>query len=340
MSEQIYRQWELINILSKAREQNGLSVADIREKLSVDYADISDRTLQRDLNILETIFLLETRSEGRKQFWSFTRVERIAQLFGLTIMEAISLVMVETHLKNLLPIIEVERFQPYFELAHARINSSQDDEHVLPMQSWLNKVRVLPGGQEFIPPQINPDVQRVVYQGLLDNLQLQLEYKPVGKDIRTYNPINPLGLVQKGVAVYLVVTISVYQNPLLLALHRVQSASLLDTPVLIPDEGFDIDHFIECGGLGFGKPDQWIDFAAVFYHNAGDFLLETPLSLEQQVEILGPGKLQIAAHIPYTPQLVRWLSGFCSDVQVCQPASLREEICQRHEAAFARYDTS
>jgi hypothetical protein len=112
---------------------------------------------------------------------------------------------------------------------------------------------VLPGGQEFIPPRINSDVQRVVYQGLLDNLQLQLEYKPVGKDIRTYNPINPLGLVQKGVAVYLVVTISVYQNPLLLALHRVQSASLLDTPVLMPDEGFDIDHFIDSANLTNGS---------------------------------------------------------------------------------------
>ncbi|MGI9212378.1 MAG: helix-turn-helix transcriptional regulator [Methylococcaceae bacterium] len=336
MPDQIYRQWEVLNILGNCHVEPGLSVTDIKNLLPLDYQDASVRTVQRDLNILAGVFTLECLLKGRTHYWSLNRMGTNAKLMGFTTMQAISLVMVEKHLQNLLPIVEMGHFKPYFDLANTRLAGDEPGLHAI--QSWMNKVRIVSAGQEFKPPRIKPDIQKAIHTALMYNQQLKLSYHPIGKSPQEFPQVNPLGLVQKGVTVYLVATLKSYQNPLLLVMHRVKTAELLNTPAQIPDAGFDIDRFIESGGLGFGVQNQWMELVAVFYNHVGDYLLETPLDHKQKAEYLKPGELEIKVSIPDTPQLLWWLNSFGPDVEVLEPLSLREKIKARHEASLKRYE--
>ena len=162
---------------------------------------------------------------------------------------------------------------------------------------------------------------------------MEMEYQPVGVAApKRYVLVNPLGLVQQGAMVYLVATIYLYRDPRILTLHRVRSARLSETPAE-PPEGFNLQGYIQSGAFGFGEYDRWIDLVAVFKSGAGEHLLETPLSAEQQAERLTPGEVKIGARVICTPQLVWWLTGLGPDVEIPAPDGLREEIAQRHRSA-------
>jgi predicted DNA-binding transcriptional regulator YafY len=62
--------------------------------------------------------------------------------------------------------------------------------------------------------------------------QIEVTYRAIssGKEAKTY-PVHPLGLVVMEQVVYLVCTVKDYQDPRFLAVHRIDSARLLDSEV-------------------------------------------------------------------------------------------------------------
>ncbi len=327
MTSPLERQWELLKLIPRDRK---VTVAELRRKLLDLGYPVSARTIERDLIALSAQFFLECDDRSKPYGWRFGLNRPPLQIPGLTEAEAMSLILMETYLKNLLPIAVAKNLDPYFR--HARSKFAESNPRT-PLPAWLSKVRVVPPGQPLLAPVLDPEVQRIVYEAVLKNLHVEMRYQPVDKDEpRHYKQVNPLGLVQHGTVVYLVATLYAYDNPLVLALHRVRSATLLDTTCRIP-EGFQLEAFIDSGGFGFGKADRWIELVAIFRSDAGQHLLETPLSQDQHAERLEPGVVKIIARILYTPQLVWWLISFGPDVEVLEPESLREEIEQRHRAA-------
>jgi predicted DNA-binding transcriptional regulator YafY len=65
---------------------------------------------------------------------------------------------------------------------------------------------------------------------LLNDKQIEVTYRAItsGKEAKTY-PVHPLGLVVMEQVVYLVCTVKDYQDPRFLAVHRIDSAQLLDS---------------------------------------------------------------------------------------------------------------
>ncbi len=63
--------------------------------------------------------------------------------------------------------------------------------------------------------------------------QLEVTYRAIttGKEAKTY-PVHPLGLVIMEQVVYLVCTVKDYQDPLFLAMHRIDQACMLDLPAI------------------------------------------------------------------------------------------------------------
>ncbi len=104
---------------------------------------------------------------------------------------------------------------------------------------------------------------------------------------------------------YLVCTIKTYSDLKILAVHRVQSANLLDTPSY-QLEGFTLDGYLATGAFGW-QADLTVQFEALFSVDAGNHLYETPLSTDQTITVQDDGRLRVAATIQYTQQLVWWL---------------------------------
>jgi predicted DNA-binding transcriptional regulator YafY len=327
MADALTRQWELLRLIPRERK---ITVTELHRRLSDLGHEASRRTIERDLEALSRVFAIECDDRSKPFGWRYRLNAQLLQIPGLSESEALSLILMEVYLKNLLPIAVAENLSPYFQAARDRFGELNPD---MPLQAWLGKVQVVHPGQPLLAPRLDPDIQRIVYEALLKNRQIEMEYQPVGAEApKRYVPVNPLGLVQQGTVVYLVATIYVYRDPRILALHRVRSAKLLETSGETP-EGFSLQQYIQSGAFGFGEYDQWVDLVAVFKSGAGEHLLETPLSPEQQAERLAPGEVRIGARLLYTPRLVWWLTGFGPDVEILAPCGLREVIAQRHRSA-------
>jgi predicted DNA-binding transcriptional regulator YafY len=166
-----------------------------------------------------------------------------------------------------------------------------------------------------VPPVIDPDVQRIVYQALMENRRAEVVYrKPAEVDEKTFE-ISPLGLVVRNQVVYIVCAIGdVVEKPYQLILHRILKAQLLDKPAR-ELEGFSLDEYIQQGGFGL-PTGRKIRLEAVFTHLAGRHLLETALSKDQEAEILPDGRIRITATVMETEELNMWLRSFGDGVEI------------------------
>ncbi|BBA35378.1 hypothetical protein sS8_3440 [Methylocaldum marinum] len=92
-------------------------------------------------------------------------------------------------MKNLLPIAVAENLSPYFQAAREKFGELNPEQ---PLQTWLDKVAVVPPGQPVLPPKIDAAIQRTVYEAVLKNRQLEMRCQPVtALRPRRYVPVNP-----------------------------------------------------------------------------------------------------------------------------------------------------
>jgi predicted DNA-binding transcriptional regulator YafY len=326
----LLRQWHMLQKVPRAPSK--ITVKELCERLRRDDFKVTERTVQRDLKELQEVFPI-TADERDKPFgWSWQRNASSFDLPGLTVPEALTLTMVEQHLRHHLPPITVDALRPHFSSA-ARTLSTVDDS---PSRAWLDKVRSVPPQQPLLPPRIDEECQRSVYLGLMQDRQLKLHYRKRDAEQPTvYAAVHPLAVVQRGGLVYLVCMFGRYDDVRTIALHRVQQAEVLYEPAR-KKSGFDIDTYIASGQFGViaGEP---VNLRAVFTRAAGEHLFETPLSADQVLTSDAEGRLHLAATVPNTRSLVWWLLGFGDGVVIQEPASLRVElagIARRMAAAY------
>lgn len=299
-----------------------IAVKDLQEQLRDADFTVTRRTVQRDLADLSTVFPLVSDEREKPYGWSWQREASSFDLPGMSIPDALTLTLVEQHLRNQLPPTALDALQPQFRSA-ARLLDAMG-EHAS-SKAWLGKVRSIAPLQPLQPPALNEDCQRTVYLALMKDLQLGLRYKKRdAEQASTYPVVHPLAIVQRGGIIYLVCTFADSDTVRTLALHRVQEASLIyEAARRSPD--FDVDAFIASGAFGFltGPP---IVLRATFQRPVAEHLFETPLSSDQVLDIREDGSVDVTATVASTRTLVFWLTGFGAAVEVHGPAKLRAEL--------------
>jgi predicted DNA-binding transcriptional regulator YafY len=328
----LLRQWNMLRLLPRAPGK--ISVRELCQRLCDADFPVTERTIQRDLNELAAVFPLVVDDRERPFGWSWQKDASSFDLPGLSLPEALTLTLVEQHLRHHLPPSTIDALQPHFQSA-ARALSSVDGSAL--SKAWLGKVRSVPPQQPLHPPAMDAECQRTVYLALLRDRQLTLHYKKRDANEATlYDPVHPLAVVQRGGLIYLVCMFADYDDVRTIALHRLQHA-VMRYEQSRKKPGFDLDAYIESGQFGViaGAP---IALRAVFSRAAGEHLYETPLSADQVLSCGADGALHLAATVPNTRALVWWLLGFGDGVEVREPAELREEmagIAARMAAGYA-----
>ncbi|QNA88134.1 WYL domain-containing protein [Massilia sp. Dwa41.01b] len=328
----LLRQWHMLRMVPRAPQQ--VSAKELCERLDAAGFPVAKRTVERDLQELSTVFPIAVDDGARPYGWSWLRDASSFDLPGLTLPEALTLTLVEQHLRHHLPPSAVDALGPHFQSA-ARALSAVDGTAA--PRAWLDKVRSIEPLQPLLAPLMDEACQRTVYLALMHDRQLKLHYRKRDTDTPTVYPsVHPLAVVQRGGLVYLVCMFAGYEDVRTLALHRVQQAEALYEPAR-RKPGFDIDDYIASGQFGViaGEP---IALRAVFTRAAGEHLFETPLSADQVLTLDEQGRLQLAATVPHTRALLWWLLGFGDGVVIQEPASLREEIAGIARRMAAAYD--
>jgi predicted DNA-binding transcriptional regulator YafY len=324
----LQRQWHLLRFLPRYPQK--ITASDLQVRLANEGYKTTKRSVERDLNALSEIFPIVVDDREKPYGWSWEKHAPILDVPGLTGPQALAFMLLQRFLSPLLPTAVLGEISPYFKAAEKQL-AAQPRRRGMP--SWTDKIRVVQPSQTLRPPDIKPDIQLVVHEGLLLNRQIKIAYHKRGAKGPVEYTVHPLGLVQRGPVFYLVCTLFHYQDVLLLALHRVLSAVLMDEEAIRPKD-FELDSYVYSGALDFGAGKK-VRLEALFVEPAAEHLHETPLSEDQAITPAGDGWVKVAATVNDTPQLAWWLLAFGEQIEVLKPASLRKDMATS-AAAMAR----
>ena len=111
-SKIIIRQWKIIQFLLN---QGYVTTTEIEEYLYQQGIETAQRTIQRDLNLLEKIFPLECRRDCMPHNWRWKKTETTIK--GLSLSQAVILHLVNKELRDVLPQHILTELNPLFEKA-------------------------------------------------------------------------------------------------------------------------------------------------------------------------------------------------------------------------------
>ena len=146
-SKVLSRQWKIIQFLLDSKY---VSTADIETHLRKQGIDTTQRTIQRDLNLLEKLFPLECRRDCMPYSWRWKRIETTVK--GLSITQALILRLIDEELRDILPEHTISELAPLLQKARLITSnvSSETDKSILDIFSQ-NRDSGHPG---FVKPSI------------------------------------------------------------------------------------------------------------------------------------------------------------------------------------------
>ena len=329
--ETLLRHWQTLRRIPRFPQT--VTASEICQHLLNEGFSVGKRTIERDLQALSVVFPLVINDRSKPYGWSWSKDAASFDLPGMSVSESLTVMMAKEHLHSVMPASTLNQMAPYFRQAEQKLDALEGHSS---LAGWFDKVRIIPPTQPLLAPQIDEAVISTLQEALLQDSQCAVSYqRKTGGSVDEY-PVNPLGLVQRGVMLYLVCTIKTYSDLRILVVHRVQSAVMLDTPVIRP-EGFSLDTYLATGAFGW-LSNVTVKFEGLFTSEAGGHLYETPLSADQIITVQEDGRLKVNATIQQNHQLVWWLLGFGADVVVTAPVDLRKLIAEKHRSAASRYE--
>jgi predicted DNA-binding transcriptional regulator YafY len=319
-----------------------ISVLDIRSHLKNDYnIDKSIRTIQRDIQTIETVFGINNIDSG----WCWSVHAKAITIPGLTMMQALTFNLANSYLSTLLPSSTLNELQPFFDQANSTLINKRYDKLI----NWKKKIAVIQQSQALLAPNIDLDVHHLISNALLNDQQVKISYIH-SDDTEMDYLINPLGLVLRNGITYLIAQQPENNYVQIFSLHRIKKAIDLYT-TFFRDQDFELQKYIKKEHIYFGNfhynsqssrnvvslKDTTIKVTLIFTKNAFKYLSETPLSEDQTHLIIDHDHIQVTATIQYTEQLIWWLRGYGSDVEVIEPTILRDRLIEDIEQLNRQY---
>ena len=318
-----------LKILGIIHRRSRISATQIRDRLERDYGiETTLRTIQRDLVNLETQFPLEC-DDSRPAGWRWAEHAPAFDIPNMDLVAALAFSLVEKHIAQLLPHSVLKALNPYFRTAENRMKHNKTD-----LSTWPDKVRVASRTITHISPDVPEVISDTVYTALMENRRFKAEYRKLGNEIKTYE-VSPLGMAVVGRLTYLIVTLYEFKNPVLLLLHRIQKAELLEKRITAPD-GFDLDAYIS-KELPFPLGENICLKARFTDSHDIQRLEEAPVSEDQKIHRLDDGRFDLTATLADTFKVRRWLREYGDYVEVLEPEALRKEFAEMEDELKKMY---
>lgn len=291
---------------------------------------ITKRQVERDLNELMEAFPLDKNDTSIPHGWRWVDGASV-DLPAMTISEALSLRLVEDTIKPLLPASMLEGLEPRFRHAEKQLAALSKENR---KARWANKVRTVSPTLPLIPPVIDSTVLATVQEALLADLQIDVDYHAIAYESGKQKRLHPLAIVVRGAVTYLIATAFVDDDVHLYAMHRIHKATCTDEAVKRPAY-FDLDKYIQAGGLHFGN-GKAIRLSANISQFLARILEETPLSADQKMKTEGD-LVKLTATVADTWQVTWWLMSYGDNIEVTAPVLLRRKIGGLLADAAAQY---
>lgn len=327
--ETLLRYIQMLRFIPKAPES--ISTPELLKKLQGLGYTVDIRTVQRDLDKLSAsgLFPFSNTEDTKPLRWFWPQQAVRVHLPNMTADEALTFKLVEQFLEPMLPQSVKAQLDGYFELADATLKAS-------PLANWLDKLRIVPNNQSLLPAQMDGLILNTVYQALLKNRRLSVNYQARESQPKNYT-LNPLGLIFKDSVIYLLATVDEYTDVKQFALQRFLQASLLEVEGIVPKDFF-LDDYIAAGEFDYPiYAEHKIQLVLKIKPWVNRHLTETPLSIDQVITPLDNDHFQLHATVNNTQQLRWWLRSFAADIEILAPLSLRQQFAEAAQAVWALY---
>ena len=315
-----------IELLRRIPRGRRVTASELHLQLKDAGIDRDLRTIQRQLEMLSEHFEIERDDRSKPYGYRWLENAKALAVPNLTPQQSLLLQLAEEHLKNLLPPRLMNSMEGFF--TQARRNLGPDSTARLERQ-WPEKVRVVATSQPLLPPKMQAGVFEAVTDALYGNRWLNLDYRNAsGK--RSNAEVMPLGLAQQGPRLYLVCRYKDHSNERSLALHRILTAEA-STLTFDRPKDFDLKQYDDDGRFGFGNGRK-IRLTFRIDKGTGLHLIESPLSVDQQVIEVSDSQLEITANVVDSAMLEWWLRGFGDAVDDVRRDSLDRALKLQKES--------
>lgn len=327
----ILRQWVMLQLIP--REPASISVSKLRQKLAdiEPLYDVHKRTIERNLVQLLSVFPSLNFHEhpgGKLWFWEKDTVLDIPKLDAKT---ALMFRLAETFLKPMFPRSTLADLGPHFRQAEQTLATLDDAGY----NRWPDKVRIIQNAIQLQHPDIDPQVLEVVYAALFEDRRFRSRYRVRNGERKDFE-ISPRGLVFRDGIVYTVCTLSDYTDLKQLPLHRMETATLTETPITpLPD--FDLDRYVreyfdyplralQANQAHRDDIPESLVLEIILDEVTAVHLLESPLGVDQRHENLPGQRVRIRVTVANTERLRWWLLSYGDRIEVTAPIELRDEM--------------
>lgn len=328
------RQWDLLKLLPSSG--TGKTIAELCRALSDLGYTIQERQIERDLKQLEGVMPIKGHG-SRPTGWRWVSGAS-RYITAMTLPEALSWQLADEALRPLLPLSMLKYLEPHFQEAARKLESLAEDN---PAARWKDRVRMVQPSQPVIPPVIPEAVLMAVQDAVLKALSLRVSYRGYGAQSAQEMILHPVGLLQRGSVTYLAAMMQGYRDTRLYALHRMQSAEVLEASVtgedFTPPPAPDLDKLME-DGLGQFSNGVRIVLEARIQPWLQQHLIEAPLSRDQVLTLQPDGDFLLRAEVLDSWQLSWWILSQGAGIEVLGPRALREKIRGTLREALGGYE--
>ena len=249
---------------------------------------------------------------------------------GLSIPEALSLVLVSRHLKQALPASLSGTLQSLFERAETTLTLQQKHSTA----RWKDLVGIVSPTQPMLPPKISAEIINVVHGALLSEEQIQVTYRNAKNEEEKFT-LHPLGIMIREPSIYLIAVVDGHDDPRMFALHRIPSAQRTHMPVSRPGDFVLSDYLETQGNFGLGK---LITLKGRVCRHLGMILEETPLSPNQKLgQPDADGWRDLDVKVRDNWQLKWWLLSEGDRIVIKSPLDIRSSLISTASSVISRY---
>lgn len=318
---QVVRLWRLLQLVSRP---GGLTVAVAAREFGC-----SVRTVWRDLRAVQDAGfpIYDERANGRREgVWRVEAGFQSRLPLPITLDEIVALLLSERLLAPALVFPFGSAVSSFTGKIRALLAPSALDL----MDEMANRVGVRALGTKLQGDAIEhvPAIQRA----LAKQQALRVRYFSMSRAAETERRVDPYHLTYFNGGFYLIGYCHVRRAVRVFAVERMRAVTPLDETFTVPPD-FDADAYL-ASAWGLVRGER-VRVRARFTAAVAPYVRERLWHPTQTVRDLDAGRLEVTLEVADTVEVRRWLLGFGGDVEVIEPATLREAIVREAERVLA-----
>lgn len=331
--DQISRIFLVLQLLEA--NPRGFTLKQLHERVTQDY-EVNDRSLRRDIEALQgigyEIDLIDNPDDSNKaKLIKLNSTLKATKQLVLNPGELLALYLA----KNLLLPLKETAFYQDLEKVFRQIDLVIQEKDREYLKEISEELKFEPGPRWGLG--VQPDVVDTVREACTNSQILKFEYRSVNSKSESTRLVGPHFLYFAKGSLYLVAEDLSDNKIKIFSIPRFKTAEM--TTDVYSGSKVDPEEFFS-KSFGVFQTKEPVKIKLIFANELADYVKERRWHASQRVINKSDGTIEMLLDVGLTPDLVQWILGFGSKVEVIEPSALRDELQKAAEAVFKLYQTS